>query len=52
MKHSRVSGEQVIAMLKENEAEAKVDDICRSHGGGTDQVLDMLAMNELLQKHL
>ena len=32
MKHSRVSGEQIIAMLKENEAGAKVDDICRRHG--------------------
>ena len=32
MKHSRFSDEQIIAMLKENEAGAKVDDICRHHG--------------------
>ncbi len=87
MKHSRFSEEQIIAMLKENEAGAKVDDICRRHGvsgttfyawrkkfGGVeppdakrlreletenaklkrivaDQVLDMSAMKELLQKH-
>ncbi len=29
MKHSRFSDEQIIAMLKEPEAGAKVDDICR-----------------------
>jgi putative transposase len=82
MKHSRFSEEQIIAMLKENEAGAKVDDLCRRHGvsawrkkfGGmepsdakrlreletenaklkrivADQVLDMSAMKELLQKH-
>ena len=28
MKHSRFSDEQIIAMLKENEAGAKVDDLC------------------------
>ena len=32
MKRSRFSDEQIIAMLKENEAGAKVDDICRRHG--------------------
>ena len=32
MKHSRFSEEQIIAMLKENEAGAKVDDLCRRHG--------------------
>jgi len=87
MKHSRFSEEQIIAMRKENEAGAKVDDLCRRHGvsvatfyawrkkfGGmepsdakrlreletenaklkrivADQVLDMSAMKELLQKH-
>jgi len=87
MKRSRFSDEQIIAMLKENEAGAKVDEICRRHGvsgatfyawrkkfGGmepsdakrlrelesenaklkrivADQVLDMSAMKELLQKH-
>ena len=87
MKRSRFSDEQITAMLKENEAGAKVDDICRRHGvsgatfygwrkkfGGmersdakrlrdleaenaklkrivADQMLDMSAMKELLQKH-
>jgi putative transposase len=32
MKHSRFSDEQIIAVLKENKAGAKVDDICRRHG--------------------
>ena len=32
MKRSRFSDEQIIAMLRENEAGAKVDDICRRHG--------------------
>jgi len=32
MKHRRFSDEQIIAMPKENEAGAKVDDICRRHG--------------------
>ena len=32
MKRSRFSDEQIIAMLKENEAGAKVDEICRRHG--------------------
>ena len=37
MKHKRFSDEQVIGVLKEHEAGAKVDDICRRdhpHGGG------------------
>jgi putative transposase len=87
MKRSRYTDEQVIAVLKENEAGAKVDEVCRRHGissatfygwrkkfGGmeasdakrlreleaenaklkrivADQVLDMTAMKELLQKH-
>ena len=29
MKRSRFSDEQIIVMLRENEAGAKVDDICR-----------------------
>ncbi len=32
MKHKRFSDEQVIGVLKEHEAGAKVDDICRRHG--------------------
>ena len=32
MKHKRFSEEQVIGVLKEHEAGAKVDDICRRHG--------------------
>ena len=87
MKRSRFSDEQIIAMLKEHESGAKVDDICRRQGvsgatfyawrkkfGGmepsdarrlreleaenaklkrivADQMLDMSAMKELLQKH-
>ena len=87
MKHKRFSDEQVIGVLKEHEAGAKVDDICRRHAissatfytwrkkyGGmeasdakrlrelgaenaklkrivADQVLDMSAMKELLEKH-
>lgn len=87
MKRSRFSDEQVIAVIKENEAGAKVDELCRKHGissatfyawrkkfGGmeasdakklreleaenarlkrivADQMLDMSAMKELLQKH-
>ncbi len=31
MKHKRFSDEQVIGVLKEHEAGAKVDDICRRH---------------------
>ena len=31
MKHKRFSDEQVIGVLKEDEAGAKVDDICRRH---------------------
>jgi len=31
MKHKRFSDEQVISVLKEHEAGAKVDDICRRH---------------------
>nr|ADI18736.1 transposase and inactivated derivatives [uncultured Rhizobiales bacterium HF4000_32B18] len=87
MKRSRFSDEQIIAIIKENEAGAKVDELCRRHGissatfyawrkklGGmeasdakklrdlesenarlkrivADQMLDMSAMKELLQKH-
>ena len=32
MGHSKFSEGQVIAVLKENEAGAKVDDLCRRHG--------------------
>ena len=32
MKRKRFSEEQVIGVLKENEAGAKVDDVCRRHG--------------------
>ena len=32
MKRRRFSEEQVIGVLKENEAGAKVDDVCRRHG--------------------
>ncbi|KFI28424.1 transposase [Haematobacter massiliensis] len=31
MKHKRFSDEQVIGVLKEHEAGAKADDICRRH---------------------
>lgn len=87
MKRSRFSDEQIIAALKENEAGARVDELCRRHGissatfyawrkkfGGmeasdakrlrelesenaklkrivAEQMLDMTAMKELLQKH-
>ena len=87
MKRSRFSDEQVITILKENEAGARVDELCRRHGissatfyawrkkfGGmeasdakrlreleaenarlkrivADQMLDMTATKELLQKH-
>ena len=87
MKRKRFTEEQVIGVLKESEAGAKADDICRRHGissatfyswrkkyGGmeagdakrlraseaenaklkrivADQVLDMSAMKDLLQKH-
>lgn len=87
MKHKRFSDEKIIGVLKEHEAGAKVDEICRRHGissatfytwrkrfGGmeasearrlkaleaenaklkrivADQMLDMSAMKELLQKH-
>lgn len=87
MKRKRFTEEQIIGVLKENEAGAKVDDICRHHAissatfyawrkkyGGleaseakrlkeleienaklkrivADQMLDMSAMKELLQKH-
>lgn len=87
MKRSRFSDEQIIAIVKENEAGAKVDELCRRHGISTatfyawrkkfggmeasdakklrdleaenarlkrivaDQMLDMSAMKELLQKH-
>ena len=87
MKRKRFTEEQIIGVLKENEAGAKVDDICRRHAinsatfyawrkkyGGleaseakrlkelevenaklkrivADQMLDMSAMKELLQKH-
>ena len=32
MKRKRFTEEQIIAVLKENEAGAKVDDLCRRHG--------------------
>lgn len=32
MKHKRFSEEKIIGVLKEREAGAKVDDICRRHG--------------------
>ena len=32
MKRKRFTEEQIIALLKENEAGAKVDDLCRRHG--------------------
>lgn len=32
MKRRRFSDEQIIAVLKENEAGARVDDLCRRHG--------------------
>lgn len=32
MKRRRFSDEQMIAVLKENEAGARVDDLCRRHG--------------------
>lgn len=87
MKRSRFSDEQIISALKENEAGARVDELCRRHGissatfyawrkrfGGmeasdakrlreletensklkrivAEQMLDMTAMKELLQKH-
>lgn len=87
MKRSRFTDEQIIAILRENEGGAKVDELCRRHGissatfyawrkklGGmeasdakklreletenarlkkivADQMLDMTAMKELLQKH-
>ena len=87
MKRKRFSEEQIIGVLKESEAGAKTDDICRRHGissatfyswrkkyGGmeasdakrlraleaenaklkriaADQMLDMSAMKDLLQKH-
>ncbi len=87
MKHKWFSGEKIIRVLKEQEAGAKVDEICRRHGissatfytwrkkyGGmeasdarrlkaleaenaklkrivAEQMLDMSAMKELLQKH-
>ena len=87
MKRKRFTDEQIIGVLKEGEAGAKADDICRRHGISTatfytwrkkyggmeaseakrlrdleaenarlkrivaDQVLDMSAMKELLEKH-
>ena len=32
MKRKRFTEEQIIGVLKENEAGAKVDDVCRRHG--------------------
>lgn len=87
MKRKRFTEEQIIAVLKEHEAGAKVDELCRRYGISTatfyawrkkfggmeasdakrlreleaenarlkrivaDQILDMSAMKELLQKH-
>ncbi len=34
MKRSRLSEEQIIGILKENEAGVSVADLCRKHGGG------------------
>ncbi|RMA41829.1 transposase [Rhodophyticola porphyridii] len=87
MKRKRFTEEQIIGVLKESEAGAKTDDICRRHSissatfyswrkkyGGmeagdakrlraleaenaklkrivADQMLDMSAMKDLLQKH-
>ena len=87
MKRKRFTVEQIIGVLKESEAGAKVDELCRRHGISTatfytwrkkyggmdaseakrlreleaenarlkrivaDQVLDMSAMKELLEKH-
>jgi len=87
MKRKRFTEEQIIGVLKESEAGAKVDELCRRHGISTatfytwrkkyggmdaseakrlreleaenarlkrivaDQVLDMSAMKELLEKH-
>lgn len=87
MKRKRLTEEQIVSALKESEAGAKTDDICRRHGvssatfyswrkkyGGmeagdakrlrafeaenaklkrivADQMLDMSAMKDLLQKH-
>ncbi len=86
MKRKRFSEEQIIGVLKESEAGAKTDDVCRRHGISTatfynwrkkygglevsearrlrelesenaklkrivaDQMLDMSAMKELLEK--
>ncbi|MBD3624154.1 MAG: transposase [Rhodobacteraceae bacterium] len=86
MKHKRFSEEKIIGVLKEHEAGAKVDEICRRHGISSatfytwrkrfsgmeasdakrlraleaenaklkrivaDQLLDMSAMKELLEK--
>jgi putative transposase len=86
MKHKRFSEEKIIGVLKEHEAGAKVDEICRRHGISSatfytwrkkfsgmeasdakrlraleaenaklkrivaDQMLDMSAMKELLEK--
>lgn len=35
MKHSRFSEEQIIAVLRENEAGARVDELCRRQGIST-----------------
>ena len=35
MKHKRFSEEKIIGVLKEHEAGAKVDEICRRHGIST-----------------
>lgn len=35
MKRKRFSEEQIIVVLKENEAGAKIDDLCRRHGIST-----------------
>ena len=57
MKHKRFSDEQVMGVLKEHEAGAKVDvreleaENAKLKWIVADQVLDMSAMKELLGKH-
>lgn len=39
MKKKRFTEEQIIGILKEHEAGAKVEDICRRHGTGNSTIL-------------